>query len=138
MCNCTSQFALSRPGMTAMRSPVPSVDRGHREFCQLDAVDAADVERRHLGAVGFLAAGEHLDAAILAELMPDRVLVEEIFLQIVLAGAQLKLVRRQKCKMQTLLGADRAVACGHHGKVGGAFEPYQAAMAAAGVGNGTG
>ena len=70
--------------------------------------------------------------------MPDRVLVEQIFLQIILAGAQLKTLRGHEGKMQAFLGADRAVAGGHHRKVGGAFEPHHAAMAAAGIGFGFG
>ncbi len=98
----------------------------------------ADVERHHLGAVRLAAAREHLDAAVEAGLVLDRVLVEEIFAQIVLAGAKLKTLRRQECEMQALLGADRAVAGGDHGKVGGAFETHHAAMAAAGVGLGIG
>src|SRR6267378_2500716 len=130
----------SSPGMTSeslsrLRSlPVAPVDRRHREFCELDAVDAADVERHHFTAVGLAAAREHVDAAVVAELMPDRVPVEQVFLQIVLAGAELKTLRRQEREMQALLGADRAVAGGHHRKIGGAFEAHQAAMAAAGIG----
>ena len=34
--------------------PVPAVDRRHLEFCELDAVDAGDVERDHGRAVGLL------------------------------------------------------------------------------------
>src|SRR6476620_7027629 len=70
-------------------SPVPSIDRRHRQLRQLDAVDAADVYRDHLGAVRLAAAGKHFDAAIDAELMADRVLVEQVFLQVLLAGAEL-------------------------------------------------
>src|SRR6266566_7808674 len=70
--------------------------------------------------------------------MPDGVLVEEIFLQVFLAGAELKARRRQKREMQPLLGADRAVARGHHGEIAGSFKPYLAAMAAAGKGLGGG
>jgi hypothetical protein len=66
------------------------------------------------------------------------VLVEQIFLEVVLAGAQLKAVRRHEREMQALLGADRAVARGHHGEIGGAFEAHHAAMAAAGIGFGFG
>ena len=73
-----------------------------------------------------------------AGLVLDGMLVEEIFAQVVLAGAKLKTRRRQECEMQALLGADRAVAGGNHGKVGGAFETHHAAMAAAGVGFCTG
>ncbi len=138
-----SSVPSSSPAMTGVDRrvqkkslPAPAVDRRHRKLCQLDAVDAGDVERHHLGAVGLVAAREHLDAAVDAELMFDRVLVEEIFLQIVLAGAQHKTRRRQERKMQALLGADRAVAGGHHGKIRGAFEAHQAAMAAAGIGPG--
>src|SRR5713226_437768 len=92
--------------------PVPPIDRRHREFRQFDSVDAADIERHHFGAVGPAAAREHVDAAVDAELMPDRVPVEHIFLQIVLAGAELKTLWRQEREMQALLGADRAVAGG--------------------------
>src|SRR5580704_19602233 len=60
--------------------PIASVDRRHRQSCQFDAVDAADVERHHLGAVRLAATREHVDAALDAELMPDRMLVEQIFL----------------------------------------------------------
>ena len=68
-------------------SAVAPVDRRHRELRKLDAVDAADVQRHHLGAVRLPAAREHVDAAVCAQLMPDRMLVEEIFAQIVFAGA---------------------------------------------------
>jgi hypothetical protein len=44
------------------------------------------------------------------------VLVEQIFPQIVLAGAQLKTLWRQKREMQALLDADRAVAGGYGGE----------------------
>src|ERR1700759_152970 len=81
-------------------SPVSSIDRRHRQFCKLDPVDAADVEGHHFGAVGLAATREHVDAAVDAELMPDRVLVEKIFPQIVLAGAQHKTLWRQECEMQ--------------------------------------
>jgi hypothetical protein len=42
---------------------------------------------------------------------------------------------RHESEMQALLGADRAIAGGHHGKVGGAFETHQPAMAATGKGS---
>ena len=42
-----------------------------------------------------------------------------------------KLFGDEEREMQALLGADRAVAGGHHGHVGGAFEAHLAAMAAA-------
>src|SRR3984893_2052255 len=126
--------AIACPGMTALRSPVPPVDRRHRDLGEVDAVDATDVQRHHLGAVGPHAAGEHVDTAIDAQLMADGVLVEQIFLQILVAGAELKALRRQEREMQPLLGADRAVARRHHGKIAGAFEPNLAAMAAAGEG----
>src|SRR5665213_1365174 len=97
--------------------PVPSVDRRHRELLQFDAVDATDVQRDHLGAVGLATARENIDAAVAAELMVDRMLVEQVLLQIVLAGAQLKALRRQEREMQALLGADRAIARGDHRKI---------------------
>ena len=114
--------------------PAPAVDRRHLQFGQLDAVDAADIDRHHRGPVGLLAARKHFDAAIVAGLMTNRVLVEEIFPQVVFAGAELKTCRREKSEMQTPLGADRAVARGHHREIRGAFETHQAAMAAAGIG----
>ena len=94
MCNCTSGN-LEIPGSRYRaprndRLPIPPVDRRHLQFCQLDTVDAADVQRHYRGAVGLAAVREHLDAAVDAELMADRVLVEQIFLQIILAGAHLK------------------------------------------------
>src|SRR3954454_2203045 len=63
--------AAHRPGMTALPSPIPSVNRRHLNLRQFDAVDAAHVERDHVAAVGLGAAGEHVDAAIDAELMAD-------------------------------------------------------------------
>src|SRR5438445_2958647 len=113
-------------------SPAPPVDRRHRQLCKLDAVDAAHVERHHGGAVGLSAVREHLDAAIDAELVPDRVLVEQVFLEIFLTGAEYKTLRREEGEMQPVLGADRAVAGGDHRKVGGAFETHLSAVAAAG------
>src|SRR5260370_13164294 len=98
-------------------SSVSSVNRRHRKFCKLDVVDAADVQRHHFGAVGLAAAREHVDAAVDAELMLYRVFVEQVFPQVLLAGAQMKTVRRQEGEMQALLGADRTVARGYHGKV---------------------
>src|ERR1700746_298716 len=121
-----------RPGMAVDVSPVPSVDRDHRELRQFDSVDAADVERHHVGAVGPLAAREHIDAAIAAELMLEGALVEQILLQDIAAYAQLKAHGRQEREVQALLGADRAVARGAHGQIGGALESHLAAVAAAG------
>ena len=63
---------------------------------KLDAVDAADIERDHGGSVGLVAARKHFDAAIAAGLMADRVFVEEVFFQVVFAGAKLKTRRRQE------------------------------------------
>src|ERR1700689_870470 len=137
---CHSGFAaMRRPGMMAIYGlSVPSIDRRHRQLFQLDTVDATDVQRHHLGAVGLAAAREHVDAAVVAELMPDRMLVKQIFLQIILAGAQLETLRRQEREVQALLGADRAIARGHHCQIAGAFKPHHAAVAAAGVGLGEG
>src|ERR1700758_4436553 len=100
-------------------SPAPSVDRYHRELRQFDSVDAADVERHHVGAVGSLAAREHVDAAIGAELVLEGALVEQILLQDITACAELKAHRRQEGEVEPLLGADRAVARGDHGKISG-------------------
>src|SRR3979490_3302327 len=120
-------------GWAGRASPFPAINRRHRELRKLDAVDAAHIQRHHFGAVGLCTAREHVDAAIEAELMPDRVPVEQVFPQIFPAGAELKALRREEGEMQPLLGADRAVAGGHHRHIGGAFEAHLAAMAAAGV-----
>src|SRR3954452_2043160 len=98
MAGTSPAMTHSCPTLTA--SPIAPVDRRHLQFCQLDAVDAADVQRHHLGAVGLAAACEHVDAAVDAELMADGVLVEQIFPEIILAGAQLKTVRRHEREMQ--------------------------------------
>src|SRR6202171_3067723 len=108
---------------------IPAINRRHRQLRKLDTVDATHIQRHHFGAVGLRTAREHVDAAIDAELMPDRVLVEQVFPQIFLAGAELKAIWGEEGEMQTLLSADRAVAGGHHGHVGGAFEAHLAAMA---------
>src|SRR5262245_23657051 len=120
--------------MTALPSPAPAVHRRHLDPGEIDAVHAAHIHRHHLAAVGLDAAREHFDAAVHAKLMADGVLVEEIFLQILLAGAELKALRGHKGEVQALLGADRAVAGGDHGKIAGAFEPHLATMASAGKG----
>src|SRR5947209_18883285 len=107
-------MAGTSPAMTSgggLPLHAPPIDRRHCELCEFDAVDAADVERHHLSAVGLAAAGEHLDPAVDTELVPDDVLVEEVFLQIFLAGAQHKAGRRHEGEVQALLGADRAVRC---------------------------
>src|SRR5258708_36234175 len=97
--------------MTAVVTlPIAPVDRRHLQFCQIDSVDAADVQRHHLGAVGLAAARKHIDAAVDAELMPDRVLVEQILLATILSCAQLKAVSPHQREMQNLLCADRAAA----------------------------
>src|SRR5256885_15781810 len=98
-------MAGTSPAMTSNPriSPVASIHRRHLQSCQLDTVDAADVQRHHLGAVGLAAAREHLYAAIDARLMPDRVLVEQIFLQTILACEQLTTLRRHEREMQDLL-----------------------------------
>src|SRR5580700_106291 len=128
-------MAGSSPGMTSWRAaalPIPPIDRRHRELRQLNAVDAAHIERNHVRAIRLGAAREHVDTAIIAELVADGVLVEQIFLQILLAGAQLKALRRHEGEVQALLGADRAVARSHHGEIRGALEADHAAMATAG------
>ena len=117
---------------------MPAIDRRHRQLCELDAVDAADIERNDGRSVRLVAAGKHLDAAIVARLMMDGVFVEEVFFQVVFAGAELKARGREKGKVQAALGADRAVARRHHREIRGAFETHQAAMAAAGQGFGVG
>ena len=86
--------------------PVPAIHRRHLEAGKLDAVDAADIERDHGRSVGLVAARKHLDAAIATGVMVDRVLVEEVFFQVIFAGAELKTRRWQKGEMQTALGAD--------------------------------
>ena len=111
-----------------------AIHRRHLQLRQLDAVDAADIQRHDIAAVGLLAACEHIDAAVDAELMVDGVFVEEVFLQIFFAGAELKAFRIDEGEMQPLLGADRAVAGGDHRKITRAFEAHLAAMAAAGIG----
>jgi hypothetical protein len=45
-------------------SAVAAVDRRHRQLRELDAVDAAHIQRHHLGSVGLAAAREHVDAAV--------------------------------------------------------------------------
>src|SRR6476619_5636445 len=74
--------------------PVPSINRRHRDLRQFDAVDATHIQRHHLAAVGLDAPREDVDAAIEAELVADGVLVEEVFAQIVLAGAELEALWR--------------------------------------------
>src|ERR1700742_3601011 len=81
----------------------PPIHRRHRDLRKLDAVNAAHIERYHFGAVRLVAAREDVDAAIDAELMSDGVLVEEIFLQIFFAGAQLEMSRRQEGEVQSFL-----------------------------------
>src|SRR6476620_8682002 len=119
---------------TSAASHAPAIHRRHLELRQLNAVDAAYIQRHHIAAIGLLAARKDVDAAIDAELVVDRMLVEEIFLQVFLAGAELEALRVEEGEMQPLLGADRAVAGGDHRKVAGAFEAHLAAMAAAGIG----
>ncbi len=116
-----------------MALPAAAVHRHHREGREIDMVDGRDVERDHLGAVGLGAAREHLNPAFGAELVADGVLVEEIFLQHLGAGAKLKILRRQEREVQALLGADRAVARRDGCEIGGAFITHLAAMAATGV-----
>src|SRR5258705_8977996 len=120
--------------MTALPSHAPAIHRRHLQLRQFDAVDAAYIQRHDVAAIGLLAARENIDAAIDADLVVDCVLVEEIFLQVFLAGAELKTLRVEEGEMQPLLGADRTVAGGDHRKIAGAFETYLAAMAAAGIG----
>src|SRR4029079_2828771 len=98
--NCAPEVdATRRPGMTAPPSHAPPIHRRHLQLRQFDAVDAAYVQRHHVAAIGLLAAREDVDAAIDAELVVDRVLVEEIFLQVFLAGAELKTLRVEEGEM---------------------------------------
>ena len=50
------------------RLPAPPVHRRHLDLGEIDAVEAADIDRDHLAPVGLGAAREHVDAAIDAEL----------------------------------------------------------------------
>ena len=61
---------------------VPPVNRRHRQRRKVDSVDATDVQGDDLGSIGLASAGEHVDAAIGAKLVTDRVLVEQIFPQV--------------------------------------------------------
>ena len=74
-------------------SHASSIQRRHLQLRKFDAVDAAHIQRHHIAAIGLLTARKDVDAAIDAELVVDRVLVEEVFLQILLAGAELKVAR---------------------------------------------
>src|SRR5262249_30405624 len=112
----------------------PSIHRRHRNLRKLDAVDAAHIYGDHFATVRAVAAREHVDAAIGAELVADSVLVEEIFLQILGAGTQLEALRWEIGAVLPLVGGDRPVAGAPHRETGGAFEPHLAAWPAAGIG----
>src|SRR5437868_4845245 len=66
---CFRQTFAGMSGGKAVRSKTLAVDFLHRQLVGIDAVDAADIDRNHLGAVRPLAAGERLDAAGRAEQM---------------------------------------------------------------------
>ena len=67
-----------------------ALDRARVGVPHLLLQGAARGARYHLGAVGPVAARKYLHSAIVAELVADGTLVEQIFLQVVLAGAKLK------------------------------------------------
>src|SRR5690606_2212321 len=76
----------------------------------VDALEAADVDGDHLGAVGTGARAEGADAAGLAEEVMHRLLAELIVGDVPLAGEELELALGDEGEDRARADADRAVA----------------------------
>src|SRR5262245_49900183 len=85
---CAPKAPNAMPRNPAMAAPIyksrskrlerPAVEVLDGDLVEIEAVDAADVDGRDLVALGVHALAEHLDAAGLAELVLDDVLVEGV------------------------------------------------------------
>src|SRR3546814_46071 len=108
-----------------------AVDLLERQSIEIDARHAAQVDRADLAAIWPLALGEGLRAAGGAEAVRDRVLVEVIIGQRVLARGQREDVGGQEREQEALAAAVRAIAAQRgFGRVGVDRERHRAAMAA--------
>ena len=118
-------------------APVPSSrapnswpsKRLHRERCDIDAVEAANVDvdlvrvrARHV---------ERMNAAGGAEGVPRRAGVEPVSGQGIGAAQKFELLRRDDQMQQAFLGADRTIAVGDARKIRGDAKPHPAAMTTA-------
>src|SRR5690606_18418235 len=92
------------------RSEFPTVHLDPFEGVQVHSLEATDVHRRHLAAVRHLAERECLGAAVLAEAMLDRVPVEGVGAQLVLALEQPEGRARHEPEQEALALTVRAVA----------------------------
>src|SRR5690606_4530641 len=111
-----------------------AVDRREGERADVHLVEAANVDRDHLRAVGGGAPGEGFDPAGRAEQMVDVLPAELVIGQRVLSRAELEPLRLDEGQQQAALRADRAVAGDDLLQVGLRFVADLAAVAAARIG----
>src|SRR5689334_9139795 len=97
---------------SAIPLPAPAVERHGFERTDIDALEAPHIDRDHRRAVGLGAVREGFDTTDRAELVVNDLLVELILGEILGAGAQRKLLRRDKGEEKPMFCADGAVA-GH-------------------------
>ncbi|WP_371328725.1 hypothetical protein [Pandoraea sp. PE-S2R-1] len=100
-----------------MQLQAGTIDRRGVHGIEIDAVDAAYVDCRHLRAVGHLAEGKRLDAALLAELMVNQMFIEEIFAIRIHTGRLREFTARCKCENQSTFFANRTIARNCFGQI---------------------
>src|SRR3954453_13977428 len=96
-------------------------------------LEAADVDRAHLGAILGLAACERVDPAVLAEHVVQVLLAELVVLERVLAREQLEVRRRDERPHRSDATPDGAVALHHLVEGHGRFVAHVSAVTASGV-----
>src|SRR6266851_1387651 len=127
-----------RPGPVPRALEAAAVERLGVERRDIDVVETANVDRDHLLSARRSSARECPDAALRTEQVVDGLLAELVILEVVRAGAQGEMLRRDEAPQRAALLTDRAVAGDDGAEVERHLETHLAAMAAAGMGLGLG
>src|SRR5688572_15705276 len=102
-----------------------------RKLLEIDALEAAGVDRRHALARRIDALAEGMDAAGRAEMMLDDVLVERVDLGVLLGSEETEVLARHEPEERSLARADGAIAGHHLLELAFDLELHACAMAAA-------
>src|SRR5262249_4944266 len=120
----------------ALGSKALAVEGDDVQALEIDVIEAAHVDRDHLGAVGPGAARERADAAVLAKEVMDDFAVELVVPQRIFAALQHELLVGRRGHEHAALAADGAVAGHDLAQVDLGLVTDAAAMASPGIGLG--
>src|SRR5207245_10918123 len=120
------------------RPPVSAVEWGRLELTEIRLVEAAHIDGDHLVAFRIRSTREGAHAAVRTEQVMDGFLAELVVLEAVRARTQREVCGRHERPECAALLADRADASNDVNEVGCHLETHLSAMAAAGVGLGSG